>query len=123
MASYLFESMLQRLVDLAFQGDHIGHPLRQLVEVLLGAHVSSSRPSLEMLVAHHPVVFSVSVRRIDWGAKAAVLAFKVLLRDPTGTATESSNSNPDFASNEEVHQLLQGRNADPVDLCGDAIFD
>jgi len=75
------------------------------------------------LVAHHPVVFGVSVRRIDWGAKAAVLPFKVLFRDPPGTAAEPSNSNPDFASNEEVHQLLQGRNADPVDLCGDAIFD
>jgi hypothetical protein len=75
------------------------------------------------LEAHHPVVLGMSFRRIDWGAKAAVLAFKVLLRDPTGTAAHSSNRDPDFVSKKEVHQLLQGWYADPVDLRSDAIFD
>ena len=78
---------------------------------------------MSVLEAHHPVVLSVKVRRIYWGAKAAVLAFKVLFRDPTGTATHPSNGDPDFASNQEVHQLLQGRDADPMNLCNDAIFD
>jgi hypothetical protein len=43
------------------------------------------------LKVDHPVVFSVEVGGIHRSAEAAILADKVLLSDPTGPATESSN--------------------------------
>jgi hypothetical protein len=44
---------------------------------------------------------------IDWRTKPAVFADKIVLRDPTGTAAQASNGNPDLLCYEEIPQLFQ----------------
>jgi hypothetical protein len=76
-----------------------------------------------LLKAHHTVIFGVGVGGINRSAKAAILAGKVLLSDPTGPATESSNRDSNLAGRQEVHQFLQRGNPDAVDLLGNAVLD
>ena len=59
-----------------------------------------------LLERDDPVILGMGSCGIHRGAEAAVLPFEVLLRDPTGTATEPSNRNPDVPGHEEVHQFL-----------------
>src|SRR5919106_2382999 len=75
------------------------------------------------LEADHPVVFSMGVGGIHRCSKAAVFADEIFLGDPTGPATESSNRDPDFPSDQKGHQVLKGRNAYAMYLLRDVVFD
>jgi len=63
-------------------------------------------PLLPLLKRDDPVVLGMGVGGVHRRAKPCVLTLEVLLRDPTGTAAEPSNRNPDVPGHEEVHQFL-----------------
>ena len=48
------------------------------------------------LEGYDAIILRVSVGGIDRGAEITVLSDEIFFRDPTGTAAESSNSDPDF---------------------------
>jgi hypothetical protein len=75
------------------------------------------------LEAYHPVIFGMGVGGIYGSPKAAVLAGKIFLGDPTGPTAESSNRDPNLLGNQKVHQLLQRWNADAMDLLRDVVLD
>ena len=52
------------------------------------------------------VVFRMRGGGVNRCTEAAVLAFEVAFRDPTGPAAEPSNRDPDLAAVEELRQLL-----------------
>jgi hypothetical protein len=80
-------------------------------------------PPARELESNDPVVFGVCGGSINRGAEAAVLADKIVFRDPTGTAAEGSNRNANLLRDQKVHQPLQGWHADAVDLFRNAVLD
>ena len=74
------------------------------------------------LECHDAIVPDIGVGGVHRRAEAAVLACEVVFRDPKGTATGLSNRDSDVTVSKEVHQLLQWRHTNTLDLGRNAVL-
>src|SRR5512132_4155607 len=75
------------------------------------------------LESHDSVISCIGVGGIHRRAEAAVLSGKVVFCDSERAAARLANRDPDVAVSKEVHQLLQWRHSNTLDLGSNVVFD